>query len=254
MVEKRAIVAFGLIAMGLAACAGNGNRGGANGTQPTRAPCGRGAANDLLITSVDDPNEAVVTDYNPSLPNIPQEIVYQHRSPTWFTLGDGSGTIVLEFAPVSGTPIAGNLRATHVIATGFSSWADFGIAFQPVQAPDGGPPGACFYDLSAYRGISFYGRAVAEATTLRAKIPTARTASSDQNGLCTNNCWDDYGENLQFTTDWQQFTMLFANMAQEGWGSVQPWDPTVALTIEFISNGNHPNFDVDVDQLEFVAP
>src|SRR5581483_12089666 len=68
------------------------------------------------------------------------------------------------------------------------------------------------FDASAYRGIRFALRVGAPAT-VRLKVPDQDTATPG--GICTH-CDDHFGVALHATTDWQVFTVLFADMKQGG--------------------------------------
>ena len=57
--------------------------------------------------------------------------------------------------------------------------------------------------MTSHAGVSFYAHAAAETTTVRFKIATAQTVPPEYNGLCATNCFDDYGEYVDFTSEWQ---------------------------------------------------
>jgi hypothetical protein len=123
-----------------------------------------------------------------------------------------------EFAQVpivaDGGDAGGSVDATILDASG----KDAGEAGVPmVTVP---------FDISRYEGIVFWGRTTAgdDAGTLAVKVLFPDTDTDPRGGVCngaaagasgpndTSQCYNDYGEQLTFTGNWQEFTVPFADL------------------------------------------
>jgi hypothetical protein len=77
------------------------------------------------------------------------------------------------------------------------------------------------YDASTYVGISFKAKVDANATkSLRFEIGDVNTHKDA--GVCVD-CWNHFGKDLQLTTEWKEYVILFADVTQQaGWGKPRP--------------------------------
>ncbi len=186
----------------------------------------------------------------------------------WFTYGDGTvgGTLVpaagaaftdsmisptravsAPFAALSG---ASSTYAAQVSGSGFATYAGMGFNLKNPRAA---------YNASAYVGFVFWGRLGGTATdgTVRFLVPDKNTDPSG--GVCTTKCSDFLGENLVFTASWQQFTIMYTDLAQVGFGS--PVETTLdaanVYAVEFQVSTKAPAggaFDIWVDDIYFIKP
>jgi hypothetical protein len=74
------------------------------------------------------------------------------------------------------------------------------------------------YDLTPYSGFAFYAKSRTTTTQLHVEFATATTTATSDGGSCATNCNDHYEAIVTLGTDWQEFTVDFDALAQEGWG------------------------------------
>jgi hypothetical protein len=116
-----------------------------------------------------------------------------------------------------------------------SNAADSSVDATGNAGGDAGPPMVTVpFDISAYKGISFWGKATAEAGTVDVKVQFPNTDTDPRGGVCNGpragvgiptdirRCYDSYAVHKSFTGDWQQFTVLFSDLAIEGFGFMSP--------------------------------
>jgi hypothetical protein len=94
---------------------------------------------------------------------------------------------------------------------------------------DAGPPIPKItvpFDISQYKGIAFWGKAVSppDAGSLDVKVQFPDTDTDPRGGVCnseiagaggpsdTMQCYNSYAEHVQMTGDWQQFIVLFKDL------------------------------------------
>jgi hypothetical protein len=193
------------------------------------------------------------------------------RNGPWFTYNDGSSTGQQTpmaggaFAPSENDPprlipesLGGGEShyAAQTSGYGFSVWgAGMGFNFTNPRAA---------YDASAYTGFVFWGRigstvgsADGGVAAIRLNVPDANTDS--QGDVCTT-CSDYFGVNLTFTTEWKEFTVLFSDLAQVGWGSpyelaldaTQVYACQFLITTESADGNAGARFDLWIDDIYFI--
>jgi hypothetical protein len=127
-------------------------------------------------------------------------------------------------------------------------YAGLGIVFHP---------GAIMYDLSRWRGVSFYVRGtVGFSSVLRFAIPLAAdTIVGVGSGTCTGaSCNDSYqvpvpGFPSGASNDWDRKEVSFASLTQLGFGSREPWDPSTAISLQWTVSALDESVAGDVFQL-----
>jgi hypothetical protein len=186
----------------------------------------------------------------------------------WFTFGDGTTagvetppstaspfpdsaispprTVSAPFAALSG---ATSSWGAEVTGSGFAMFASMGFNFKNPRAA---------YDASAYIGFVFWGRTGSTATdgTVRFLVPDLNT---DPAGSVCTTCNDFFGENLMFTSSWQQYTVMYSDLSQAGFGV--PTETTLnaanVYAVQFQISTKAPAgeaFDVWVDDIYFIKP
>ena len=112
-----------------------------------------------------------------------------------------------------------------------------GFEFAQEPAPDAGPPPAddpngglkvtVPFDISGYKAITFWGMTTTpdpETGSLQIKVAFPDTDTDPRGQICnggggnTSMCYNSYARYLDFTTSWQQFTVLL----DAGTGGVPP--------------------------------
>jgi hypothetical protein len=185
------------------------------------------------------------------------------RDGSWFLYSDGSGMQTPMKIP--NTPLVaeaggacGSAYAFHTTGTGFNVWGagvgtDFALKTAMVRTP---------YDLSTYTGIAL--RAKAAATTpLRVSISDTNTSPEGMKCVDTTDatnaarCGDYFGAEVTLTSEFQDFTIKFADMKQRGWGLPVPtgFERSKAYTLRMQVKGSAQapaTFDLWLDDVRLV--
>jgi hypothetical protein len=112
------------------------------------------------------------------------------------------------------------------------------------------------YDASKYKGIAFWAKKGPGSTgKVRLKVPDVNT--DPQGKACTDACFNDFGADLTFTETWTRYTFAWSDLSQlSGWGSPNP--PAITESklfgIQFQVNDPAADYDISVDDLEFLCP
>ncbi|HEV8550747.1 MAG TPA: hypothetical protein VGQ57_16995 [Polyangiaceae bacterium] len=107
------------------------------------------------------------------------------------------------------------------------------------------------YDLSGYTGLKFYAKSRAEPLTVHVRLASATTTPSTEGGGCDTDCNDHFGGDAMVTTAWQEFTLPFATLAQEGWGpKTKDLQHTLFVYFGFLgTDGGPATFDYLIDDI-----
>jgi endoglucanase len=217
---------------------------GAHASAPAAGPvanssskdCGEGA----LIDDGEDGN-------NQALPN-------GGRGGYWYTFKDKGATVVEPEAGAFGGTFAMSdgghasswgARFHGKIGTGAVVFAGLGVNFVD-------PKGQ--YDASKYTGVSFWAKRAESSTgKVRLKVPDANT--DPEGGVCTE-CFNDFGADFTFTTEWKQYVVPFKTMRQlSGWGA--PHKPHVSADklygLQFQVQVPSANYDLVIDDVRFTC-
>ncbi len=165
----------------------------------------------------------------------------EQRSGQWYVYTDETrGCVNLS--------IQGDTSALHVTGEGFSDWgAGFGTALGWSAAAGN----ACTYDLSAYSGVRFRARGSA---SLYMNLATRDSNPENLGGSCEDGegCYDRHGRTVLLTSSWQDFSVDFCTLSQEGWGASLPaFDPTTVTNLNFHVRSTQA-FEVWIDDVEFI--
>lgn len=114
------------------------------------------------------------------------------------------------------------------------------------------PKGA--YDASKYAGIGFWAKRGADSTgKVRLKVPDVNT---DPDGGVCSECFNDFGADLNLTTDWKFYVFPWKSMKQEvGWGNPlrHHITPEKIFGVQFQVKVPHASYDIYVDDLKFLC-
>jgi endoglucanase len=176
------------------------------------------------------------------------------RGGYWYTFKDKGTTTVDPQAGEEGGTFAmsegghGSQYAARYhgkIGTGAIVFAGMGMNFVD-------PKGA--YDASKYAGISFWAkRGEASTGKVRLKVPDANT---DPDGGVCSECFNDFGADMNFTSEWKQYAFPFKSMKQlAGWGSPHKAhiSPDKIYGIQFQVNVPGSSYDIYIDDLKFIC-
>lgn len=156
--------------------------------------------------------------------------------------------------PMSATSRGASKFAANTHGMGFTVWgAGFGFdlnnsgGMNPVKSP---------YDASAYKGIHFYAK-IGSGAIGAVRFNVGDVNTTPEGGKCTTGgmmptCSDDFGQNLNLTTDWQDITIAFSDMKQVGWAMQKlPSIDTKSLYSVHFQAGTKTSFDIWIDDIAF---
>jgi endoglucanase len=160
------------------------------------------------------------------------------------TPGDKGGTFVMSNGGANGSAHAA--RMTGKLGTAQDIYAGMGLAFID-------PKGE--YNAARYRGITFWAKKGSPDSTrnVRVKVPDRNT---DPLGKVCTECFNDFGEYLELTDDWKQYTVSFASMKQQSdWGRPRPaaLSADALYGIQFQVDDYAKKFDILVDEIQFTG-
>jgi hypothetical protein len=177
-----------------------------------------------------------------------------NRGGYWYTFRDKKGTTIEPVAGEDGGTFAmsegghGSQFAARYhgkIGTGAPLFGGMGMNFVDPKA---------VYDGSKYAGISFWAKKAENSTgKVRLKIPDVNT--DPEGGACTE-CFNDFGADLNLTTDWKQYIFPWKSMKQmPGWGNPRKLHitPSKIFGIQFQVNVPSANYDIYIDDLKFIC-
>ncbi len=159
--------------------------------------------------------------------------------------GARGGTFQMSPGGANGTPFAARMQGTVGTAAEYPG-AGMGMNFLD-------PKG--FYDASKYKGISFFAKVGPGHGAGKVRLKVADVNTDPEGGVCSD-CYNDFGESLTLSTEWQQFWIPFDRMRQEkGWGKPRKSsiDPTQLSAIQFQVKEAGKPFDVWVDEIQFTG-
>lgn len=121
-----------------------------------------------------------------------------------------------------------------------------------------GPPMVTVpFDISAFKGITFWGKAAAGSSALDVKVQFPNTDTDPRGGVCNgplagvgspsdiSRCYNSYAVHTSFTGDWQQFTVLFSDLAIDPSFGFQQAAPFNGTNIYGLNWQGQKNSDVD---------
>jgi hypothetical protein len=194
---------------------------------------------------------------------VPHLILQSHgRTGYWFSMNDGTpgGT---QSPPASAFQMSaggpdGSTFAAHLSGQGFTDWGIY-MGFTLNKTPQGFRNS---YDARAYKGVTFWAKLgsndmctpASSCHLLRFNISTRDTER--RSGVCTV-CDDHFGYWQTLTTTWQKYTILFADLTQEGWGVPGPangttFDSARTYEVHFQAQPAGNPFDFWIDKISFV--
>ncbi len=174
------------------------------------------------------------------------------RDGYWYAAADQLGSKIT--APAQGFEPAegganGSFMAAHVaghtVSAGDQGWGvEFGGNFLSARGE--------FYDASRYVGISFRAKAGSGMKSVRVNVSDVNT--HPDGGVC-KNCYNHFRKDVNLTTDWQEYQLLFGELQQRpGWGDPRPEHvtPKKLISVTFAVGGADSDFDIWVDDLQFL--
>lgn len=173
------------------------------------------------------------------------------RQGYWYVFNDATEgatqTPPIDGVLPEGDGAAGTSLAMHTTGSGFAEWgAGIGVDLNNEGDPEGGNGIKMIYDASAHTGIVLMAKGSGQ---LRASVQIEATIPPEEGGTCAIDC-DPHGKVLLLSDEWQQFTLPFDQLNQEGWGTPAAWDASKVVGIQF-KVAKDVDFDFWVDEIGF---
>jgi hypothetical protein len=205
--------------------------GGAAGTGGTPAG-GSGGSTNTACTGVPDvgvmPNGAMINDMEAGT------AIQTTSSPGyWYTYNDQTAG-AMQTPMVNGTfntapiqpPRGDSHYGVHTTGSGFTGWGA-GMGFNFIG------PKMSTVDASKYKGITFYGKGGGSV-----RINVLTKATTPEGCVCASQpkgCYDHFSVLKTFTSDFTQFNIAWADLAQQGYGAPATFDPKTLMGVNFQS-------------------
>jgi len=218
----------------------------ATGAPAGAAATGAAAAGDLKTCANPAANpDGLIDDFEDGNSQL---AVIDGRDGYWWTHHDPNGSTIQpdKFQPEDGGA-NGTGKALHVQGRTSSTDGAYGSSIGINLSNNG------LYDAAKYAGISFKAKVGSSSThSVRFKIGDVNTHG--QLGTC-KDCWNHFGKDMQFTTEWKEYRVMFAEATQvKGWGSPRPPHVTPAqLAALDWTVGPGASFDLWVDDVQFLT-
>jgi endoglucanase len=157
--------------------------------------------------------------------------------------GEQGGTFAMTEGGANGSKLAANFKGK--IGTGALVFSGLGLNF--VDPKDK-------YDASAFTGVAFFAKRGDESTgKVRLKVPDGNT--DPEGGVCSE-CFNDFGGDLNLTTEWRKYVFPFQTMAQmPGWGAPRKphVKPATIYGLQWQVNTPGAAYDIWIDDVQFVC-
>ncbi len=111
------------------------------------------------------------------------------------------------------------------------------------------------FDISRYKGISFWGKTAADAGMVDVKVQFPDVNTDPRGGVCNSaaagasgptdvtRCYNSYAVHEMFSGDWQQFTLLYTDLQIDpnfGFQDPNPLDTQHVYGINWQGQKNDP--------------
>jgi hypothetical protein len=214
-------------------CPGDAPAAATTGATAKACPGGVRIAADGLIDDLEDGNT--------------QLSKLDNRDGYWWRAHDEKGSVIMpdEVTPVEAGP-GGTGMAMYFHGHTVSTEGAWGVNFGANLSTAG------TYDGSKYVGITFKAK-VGSGSTKKVRFKVGDVNTHKDAGVC-KECWNHFGKDMTFTTEWQPYQVLFTELRQaDGWGDPRPPSITVdkLYSIDWSIEGG-ANFEIWVDDVNFL--
>jgi len=160
---------------------------------------------------------------------VPQDLAGNWDLVLPFTRPAGATSSPEEFVTLS-PPRGTSNHAIHTTGSNFDGLGGVGVALLGAFAHP--------LDASGYAGFSFYAKGSADTTKLGVEV--GLTSTIPEHCMCEpggnsipSRCYDNPFKDITLTSDWQKFTVAWADLRQDGYGNPVPTDPSKLLNVVF---------------------
>jgi endoglucanase len=165
------------------------------------------------------------------------------RGGYFFTFADQLGTSIAPL-PEEYAPTGGLARVRGRLGSRQPAFAGLGLNLtEPVG----------FYDASRYTGLAFEAKSGPGIDEVRLGVTDVNTSPD---GERCSECYNDFGANLELSSDWQEYRFSFEALYQQpGWGSPRPAqiEPRALRSILFTIFGQDEDYDLTIRNLRFLG-
>ena len=220
-------------ALSSVACIPKDAPGASPGGGASLGPC---PASGMIDDAEDDNNQVTVQEGRGGY-------VYTFVDKAGSNIAPGDGAFTMTAGGANGSKFAMHINGK--VGSADVVFAGLGVNFLDPKAA---------YDGSKYGGVAFFAKVGPGSTNkVRLKIPDVNT---DPDGKVCTACFNDFGADLEFTPEWQKYTIPFSETKQlSGWGAPTPSsiDKSKIYGVQFQVNDKGQNFDVWIDDIAFVG-
>jgi hypothetical protein len=170
------------------------------------------------------------------------------RAGYWFTSHDPNGsTIDPSPLKMSEGGVGDSKKALHVFGHTSSDSSAWGVLLGTGFVEHG------VYDASDYAAVTFKAKVVGNSTT-KIRFSIADVNTHPDGGVC-KSCWNHFGKDMEFTSDWRDYTVSFAEAKQEsGWGDrFGALTPSKLIALNWAVKQTGKDFDLWIDDVQLVA-
>lgn len=247
---------------GNGAGSGTGTGTGAGAGTGTGTGTGTGSSGNTSGsgTNTDERGNGVTTELIDDMEaNTGSILASKGRVGAWYVYNDATSTAKqnpgVPFLPEAITPPRGTSGfAARTSGKGFDTWGA-GMGFNFNDPGDGaGGSKKSLYDASAYKGLTFYAKAE-PSTAVSVRVNLSSKDTDPAGGVCTPaaKCNDDFGKSITLTNDWKQYTIMFSDLTQQGFGTaVKSFDPSKVYAVHF-QVAKSATFDFWIDDIAFIV-
>jgi len=168
------------------------------------------------------------------------------RAGYWFTSHDPNGSSMTPTPFKVSDDGAGSKKALHVFGHTSGDNGAWGALVGTGFVEHG------VYDASDYAGVSFKAKVGGDSTkTIRFNVADVNT--HPDGGVC-KTCWNHFGKDMQFTSEWREYIVSFAEIKQQsGWGDrFGAVTPSKLIALNW-SIGPGKDYDLWIDDVQLVA-
>jgi hypothetical protein len=156
----------------------------------------------------------------------------------WYEYKDSTANATLNPLAIVSPGAASTNKALHLSGSGFQG---FGAG--------AGDMILCT-DASAFQGITFWAKGTSGTSNdvaLQVAIPA--TQATADGGDCASSCYDHPSKKVVLTTAWQQYHVLFSDLAQAGFGAPATY-AGIIMALNWVSTEG-PNVDFQIDEISY---
>jgi hypothetical protein len=106
------------------------------------------------------------------------------------------------------------------------------------------------YDASVYAGVTFYAKGPSRVLLT---VQMSDVVPAEFGGTCEKDCYDSHGKAFELGKRWQRYSVLWHELAQQGFGPPVDFDPRRLRTVMFGVTAADTPFDFWIDDVAFVT-